>query len=453
MPTYLRYVLVLLASIPGLLVARPAEAQLYPSKFVIGQPCPAFTLHPVEQYRAASFRPADEKGKWLLLNFFSMGCASSFSSLQKLDSLNRLKRVPLTVFLIGRQEPAGAGYPDIREEYQQFQQKYRLRLPVGYSETVFQELGVESAPYSVLVDPAGVVRAIFYINTIQQATLIDFIQGKIPALPGEVYAPGVQQQETAFDYQSPLLLYGNGGKEEAFLFRSILTAAIPQGAPNPVAMQRGYGPSIQFINAPLRDLLYVAFGDTVSQYPKIQPNSYGKYYPAPVWDFALSAADSLRFLQKRYCYSLQVPVQHPHPFWLQQIMQADLEQYFGIKVAVEEREMPCYVVRLLAPKEKFLTKGGASCNGQQAMGRVVLQNAPMSALIQSLWGRYQQDTLFIDETGITAPIDLTYTSLLTDPLTAAIASLRDQGIQVALTKRRMKVFVLQRSSLGWSGQD
>jgi short-subunit dehydrogenase involved in D-alanine esterification of teichoic acids len=87
------------------------------------------------------------------------------------------------------------------------------------------------------------------------------------------------------------------------------------------------------------------------------------------------------------------------------------------------------------------------------MGRVELQNAPMRALVQSLWGRYQQDTVFIDETGIMTHIDLTYNSLLTDPLEEAIASLRQQGIEVQLTNRRMKVFVVKPSSMDWGGQD
>lgn len=445
--------LMLMALTTGLFVPYQVKSQPYPSKFEIGKPCPAFTLNQVEQYQWTSFTPSREKGKWLLLNFFSMGCASSFSSLQKLDSLNRVKGVPLKVILIGRREPTGAGYPDIREEYRQFQEKYRLSMPVGYSETVFRELGITSAPYSVLVDPVGVVRAIFYINTIQKDSLIDFILGKTQKISSELDLPEAQAKESAFDFRSPLLLHGNGGKEDAFLFRSVLTAAIPQGAPNPVAIQRGYGSSIQFINAPLRDLLYIAFGDTVSKYPKIQPNSYGKYYPEPIWDFALSAADSLRFVKQTYCYSLQVPVPYPHPFWIQQIMQADLQQYFGLRVTVEDREMPCYVLRLMAPKEQFLTKGGVTKKGQQAMGRVVLQNAPMSALIQSLWGRYQQDTLFIDETGITEPIDLTFNTLLTDPLTEAITDLRQQGIDLHLTKRRMKVFVVKPASWTWRGKD
>lgn len=444
--------LVLLVSITGLFVPCIGNGQVPITHFKIATPCPSFTLENVEQYRWPSFSPAREKGNWLLLHFFSMGCVSSFNSLRKLDSLHRLREVPLTVVLIGRMDKVGPGNPDIREEYRQFQEKYRLSMPVGYSASLFNELGIQSAPYSVLVDPTGVVRATFYVNLISQEALIGFIEGRLSVLTGDDPREHASQQHEPFDFRKPLLLNGNGGPADAFLFRSILTPALPQGAPNPVAIQRGFGNSIQFINAPIRDLLYVAFGDTVSKYPKIQPTSYGKYYPAPVWEFALSAADSQQFLHNLYCYSLQVPVPRPHPFWMQQIMQADLQQFFGIRVQVEEREMPCYVLRLLVPKAKLISKGGPSKDGQQAMGRVELQNVPMRALVQSLWGRYQQDTVFIDETGIHEPIDITYSTLVTDPLPEAIASLKQQGISVELTTRRMKVFVVRKDALASGGK-
>lgn len=412
------------------------------TKFVVGKPCPDFTLEQMQQYRSVQFQPVQARGKWLMLNFVSLGCTSSFSKLQRIDSLYRSDSALLAVVMVARIDPPSFQVPSIQEEYEQFEDRYRLTLPVGYSKTVFNDLDIRSAPYNVLVDPGGIVRHIFYINLVDQEQIREVIRGNRTSLVQRLDA-GQLESEYTYNFFRPLLIDDNGGPDTAFVFRSLLTPEIEPGGPSPMAIQQTYGRRLQFINSRLRDLIYLAFGDTVARFPHVQPNSYGQYYPDVIWEGHLSPEDSVRLLQRLYCYSLEVDWDRPDALRMQAVMQKALEQYFNIEVRQEVREMPCYVLRQLPGAPTLRSKGGPMLNGRATMGRLTLKNIPMATLIHKLWGRYQQDTVFVDKTGIDYRIDITVDALLTDPISRVAQSLRKQGMLLELSREPMTVFVVR----------
>jgi hypothetical protein len=417
-----------------------------PTAFEVGKVCPSFKVPHIQGFRHSFFKPEQSKGKWLLLNFFGLSCSSAFLNFPMLDSLYTLNGAELDVVLLGKIDTVNSYLPDIRSEFQQFKDKYGLQVPVAFSASLFDQLNVVFVPYNVLIDPEGKVQEVFYTNRINRTSILDRIRGRIPQLPNWQVTAELPDGVKAFEFGEPLLIGNNGGREDEFKFRSLLTDQLPGIGANPVAVQRGYGNGIQFFNQRLRVLIHAAYGDTTSRLPRIEPNSYGVYHPEPIWDFDMSAKDSIDLLQKLYSYDLRVPQENPDPLWIQQLMQQDLERYFGLDIKVEERLMPAYTIRVIGDKNRVLTKGGRVKREHGVMGKIALQNVPVSDLIYTLWRRYPSDTVFIDATGITGSIDVSIATLENEPLSAAIASLYRNGIEVKLVKWPMKVFVVRRTS-------
>lgn len=191
----------------------------------------------------------------------------------------------------------------------------------------------------------------------------------------------------------------------------------------------------------LRVLYAMAFGDTLWNYPMSrilglwtfpdtiknphQRRSYGKYWYRPI----LEMKDTSQFEAKyplphnRFNYMLKVPREKGTAKYLQQLMQRDLETYFGYRVRVEKRQMPCWFLKASAETQARL-KSKVS-NGQYKMyedekGNGYFKNAEVRDLIHQLEIRYgctgygaltyRSDCQppFIDATGITGNIDYTY---------------------------------------------
>jgi hypothetical protein len=437
---YLRILLIgALTAIAGFV--HPALAQNSASKFIVGQPCPDFTVDKVSGFGSGSFSPKMVKGKWLLINFFSMGCSSSFTTLERLDSIQKMLGSQVQTILIGR--PDRYIIKDIESQYELFRQKLRLSMPVAYDAGLFKELGIRAAPYNVLVDSTGIVRSIFHIGIPHESDVAAFINGRITTMPGDLTQLTGEVAEN-FNYMSPLLVNNNGGEADNYLYRSILTSALPLTGVTRFCVNSDVGNLIQMINASLDELIYLAYGDTVAAYPHVSVNCYGEVSPKAIWE-----VDQGQFKSDSgyYCYSLQVPPDKASSQAIQAMIKRDLMSYFGLHVKVEKRKMPCWkLTATKKAKQKLLSKGGKRLTGEYDLGDLTLQNVPMKSLIRQLWARYTNDLPFIDATGITGNIDLKLNVLYTDPLTSMQAELEKNGLKLVRSQKKMKVFVVDRIS-------
>ncbi|KIC93551.1 hypothetical protein OI18_17585 [Flavihumibacter solisilvae] len=415
-----------------------------PGTFVEGQPSPQFSLQDVQNFSSTSFSPADAKGKWLLLNFFAIGCASSFTSLAKIDSLQRYYVAEVQTFMVGKWDKEATGRDrELRDQYAEYQERYSLAMPFAYMpDSALKKLGVWTMPYTVLVDQAGIVRAIFHIGIPSLEQVLALIRGQIVNLPGS-YADIQQKKVThPFTFGRPLFEKGNGGPQTTYLYRSLLTPEQPFNAPNPLCINSGYGNQVQFINKSLDQLLMYAYADTMSLLPNYWQNIYGKYYPIPIWEGFKQLPD----VTKKYCYSLVVPPDRAHPFELQGIMQDDLRAGFNAVAIVETRRMPCWKLTVRKGKHADLrSKGGLPKDGEYDMAAIHLRNVPVSKLIKHLWDRYRTDDPIVDATGIDFNIDLDMDVLFTEPLDFARKALHKQGLELEQGTCFMKVVVVRPS--------
>jgi thiol-disulfide isomerase/thioredoxin len=279
-----------------------------------------------------------------------------------------------------------------------------------------------------------------------------------------------QLSEIPYYYADLLLLNGNGGGDTDFAFRSVLAKSkgwIESGSQSYIdnyiwwdkwldyvssitkidypEMREDFKKMrgrVQVVNSSLMNLYYLAYGDTLSNDPDERnpylnyeypdtikfPNwrlSYGRYWFKPV----LEVKDESPFYAQRgmsagrYNYSLKVQIGQPvSAAYLQEIMQRDLQNYFGYSVSVEDRLMPYWrliTIDTALVRLKLLTKAppGSEFGPPALNPPFVYTNGTMRDIISCLahtygYGPYDYGKLplsepapFIDETGIKGNID------------------------------------------------
>lgn len=204
----------------------------------------------------------------------------------------------------------------------------------------------------------------------------DALNQTVESILAGSYLPTPAENEIPrFQHDKLLYVGGNGGKGDNFLFRSILAEASQN--------ERYYRPShidahalarrsktftqqfkdvlatVQVTNTPLVDLYFLAYHDTLENYPESRHPGYGKQYvdyeKFPEWKRAhpdywhepvIEVADD-SLLRARWSYSLKVPEERASAAYLQKCMREDLDRYFGnhYVATLEVREMPCLFMK------------------------------------------------------------------------------------------------------------
>ncbi|MBT1704457.1 redoxin domain-containing protein [Chryseosolibacter indicus] len=306
----------------------------------------------------------------------------------------------------------------------------------------------------------------------------------------------VQANRVKFDPAKLLLIDGNGGREDSFLWRSILTrydgeihATNPEFISSyywavPGSKYFSYKDRVQLIGVSLSKLYYLAYGDTLSnvvhfrgmnwEFPDTvaMPHlktSYGKYWHEPV----LEVNDQKPFIaeksniQNRYNYSLKVPKGKGTSQAMQNALRNDLETYFGYDVSVEVRMMPYW--RLTAPDRKFASSKLLSKDQNEKIqvtdseAPFVFRNAKMRDVITMLASTFGYGLLdfgklplteqapFIDETGIAEDIDFIFDKRAT--FDEAKEHLKKLGLDLSKSTKPMKVVVIKNSVEGIKNQN
>lgn len=423
------------------------QIKINPQYPQIGKSCPDFTLTGIENYPVKTKSLSGFTGRPFVLDFFSFGCASCYENFPKTNQMKKMFGDSLDIILVGNEDPG------IHKQFDRFRIRDQLNLPFCFTKTLFQQLGIAHVPFMIWVDDAGIVQAI--------TTGIDFTPENIRRFLNHQPFPFFDQsyladekKSMAYDWTKPLLIDNNGGSDTSYYFRSLLCpwtqsleVKIPAFVSN-TAEHYGYMKRNRFqaIGIWLSMLYQMAYGDTLWQGPSLDiPNSYGQYYPEP----QLLIHDSTAFQtdpesgKGMYCYSLIVPPwKSMTTLKMQKIMQNDLENYFGFKVSVEEKRMPCWVLTADSGVGKRLkTKGGRQKIPEAADMSMI--NMPFKVLILQLALTNQHEGPFYDETGIVGNIDLHLDGFADDPAEKIAVELEKQGIHLRRSMREMKVIIVR----------
>ncbi len=353
----------------------------------------------------------------------------------------------MQVIMIGKWDPYTKKRDSaLKRQYDEYQRRYKFSMPYAYMNGgVSQKMGIWTAPLSVLVDLTGTVRLLFFVTRPSISDILSFVRGQKNDLLGNADKIFGDDNSATFDFNKLLFLEGNGGKD-TFLFRSILSPELNVVSPNPLCINSNYGNRVQFINQTLEQLFMVAFSDTMPLLPgmisnssSMISNSYGKFYPVPVWEGYKLLPD----LSKKYCYSLFVSEKTSSPLLLQHIMQRDLCLNFGAKVRVESRNMPCWKLTSDPDAHRALKSAGGTIKaGGYDFAGIHLRNVPVAVLIGHLWDRYRMEDPIVNLTGIDETIDIDLEVLFTEDISYMIAELKKHGLNLVYGKSNIKVVVI-----------
>ncbi len=417
----------------------------------LNEPCPDFRLDDVRYFQKKEISLSDFKEKWLLLDFFTTGCVSCFKSFPKMNELKNEFDGSVQIMLVGLNDGK------LPQVYEKYRQRLNLSLPVAYDKdrSVFNQFGVVGVPHIVLIDPDGIVRAI--VNGISREVIQDFLDGRHPDLLKKPYEEEIEARNKLYNPKQTLLVNGNGGRETDYLFRSILTrwnGDIVGGSQdfvsNPVdcGEVKIYG-RVQVIGFPLRHLYNMAYGDTVETMPRVawRPTSYGKQWIRPILELSDSSDFEYFSSSKKnlYNYSLSVPESRASARFLQQVMQADLSNYFGYEVHVENRLMPYWRITATASAKKTLLNHKRIDTKKESLPRdgFRMLNRPVEDLVRTLSLCFPDQYPFIDATGITENISVEVDALQTDFDDMKRSLAEKNGLILERGEKEMRVIVIR----------
>lgn len=444
-----------------LLIAQALSVQSQPKGLVypeVGKPLPDVTFNEIHYFSKSQASVQDFKGKWLILDFWTRWCGACIASFPETNQLSKEFADKVQFMLVGIPDNSARLSDEVNKKtdekirplYEKFRKKYNLELPVAYDSTLARRFGIRSYPHIIWIDEKGIVRAITSKIELTAENITAFVSGKNPTLMPKEDLMGNPYQLPKVDIMKPLLVDGNGGESTDFIYRSLLTRwkyGMPFNYDSYfVSIKEATNARACFIGVTLSNLYTVAYSDTISTVPLLNfRNSYGKYWITPLLKLSDTSEFSYNYKTGKnvFNYELIVPRDKSKRSLMQQMMQRDLQNYFGYKVTVETRIMPYWKITTLpGAGEKLRARGTQRYWGGDGHSTTVLKAMPMETVINLLWSKYQNAPPFVDETGITYKIDLTLNAILND-LNDVKKELQKNGLVLEKSEKEMKVIVIR----------
>lgn len=413
----------------------------------IGKPMPEHTFKNIYYHKKKEISLKDMKGKWMVLDFWNLGCKPCIASFPKVNKLQAHFGDKIQFLLVG-DNAAYLGLPDPKATFDRLKAKQGLDLPVVFDSTVFDRFDIGSVPHIIVIDDKGIVRAIADGVSINEENLQTFLDGGDPKialkagnLPPELVTP--------VDLDKPFLMNGNAGKDSVFLYRSVLSQwnrSMPQLV-TPVEYFDGKG-YYQVTGTMLGWLYNTAYFGKDAWHST--DTMYGRYWKEPILEISHPEDFKDDFLTGKniYNYSTIFPKEKHSKAFLMKTVQRDLDYYFDYDASVETRPMPILRLIITDPKKaaklRTKTKPGADlCVG--STGDVTgysLVNYTMPYLVQAISSFFPFDPPYVDETGIDYNVDIVLDAYMLSK-EEVLKELRRNGLDLVKGERPMKVIVIR----------
>ncbi|MES2276002.1 MAG: TlpA disulfide reductase family protein [Bacteroidota bacterium] len=411
---------------------KKANPEIYPE---VGKSCPSFILHNIKYYHRSEAKNSDFMKKWLVLDFWNKNCGACVLSFPKVSALQNQFVDKVQFIMVGIQDKEN----QIQPMFERFRKRENLLMPCAFDSTLAKRWDIYTAPYIIIIDPEGIVKAI--TGSIHANDIESFLSNKVPPL-GKVFRvhENINDTTISFDPLKPFMIGGNGAPDTPFIFRSLISKfSENQHFHIEDSICTSKPGMFQVTGQTLSTLLNYAW------YGKPKPGIGYATYPI------LNVADSSLFvrspngIQKLFCYSLILSPNKPTSKLMQSIMQSDFQLYFGYKITLEERQFPCFkMVATQKARQRLKTKGGVS-SFKVVIPKIEsrLTNWPMNDFIERI--SYGLRREIIDSTGITENIDIHINCIITD-LEDVKRELHSKGLNLEATTTLKKVLVIRDSS-------
>ncbi|MBL7697127.1 MAG: TlpA family protein disulfide reductase [Chitinophagaceae bacterium] len=401
-----------------------------------GDPFPDVVLKNMEYYKEKTAKLSSLRGKWVVLDLWTIGCRGCFKSFPKINDLQKKFERDIQFILVGQT------YPGVQQIYQRFATHYSLSLPVAYDTNLFNLFRVTMVPFIIVIDPLGKFYNSFTSIDLNEETMKMLIEGRNPQ-PRTLHDDGFESYYPAPDSRNirySRLAYANPDD----------VPFVPEFEwPCHWSTYNKYGVVFKGVSPLI--LFRVAFFGKFFMDP-YQKGWYDKYNPYLVLegvDSSLVIAD-VATNKNLYDYTFMVGDSNISSQKLQDMIQDDLNRQFPYTITNEYRLMPYYrVTASREQKEKIRTKRGKAVSpAEQAQGITgfKLRNMPIERLFFEIYNHNQLDTLFIDETGISDHIDIDLDAIMSDRESVK-EGLRKTGFEVDLQYKRLHTLVIRPRKL------
>lgn len=419
-----------------------AQAQLknYPQ---IGNVFPDFTFNDIGNFPQKSVKVSDFKGKYLILYFWGTSCIGCIKGMPGDDKLQRKYADSLQILPIGYNN--NGSY--VKSLFSEMVNQYKFVLPCAFDTTLSDRSLIDEMGYPqvIWIDKSGVVRAVSH-GEFNEDNIRKFISGKEFNHEDASYSGQKQLQRKSILTK----IETDGSNDKAVKdveFSSTLKkwqpgmgmriSDLPEIGVDTLNKQEYSEYHTRKVTA--RGLFGVAYNgynfDIFSPYT----------WPVPIFELTDSSKIASKGEELTFCYDLMVKrVRNSRPV-LMKYMQNDLASYFGYKVSIQTRMMPCYVLTVSdSVKVKKLFSGDPTLPTRslsQKGGKLNYTNVPFSGLMIYISAMMIDTTRFYDETGLKGRISLEFTGLTSD-VNVLKDNLLRYGLSLSFTKRPVKVVVV-----------
>jgi len=410
----------------------------------VGKPMPDLVIRNIAYYTKKQATVRDFRGKWLMLDFWDIHCGACIRSFPRINRIQQTFKRQLQVIMVGVQDPENKTQP----LFAKFRERQHLNFPCAFDSALAQRLDLYYMPHTILIDDKGIVRTI--VVAIDTSDIQEFLAGRSPDLP-QTYRrmkdyDTMVDRRVAFNSSKPFLVKDNGGNDSDFLCRSLLSIWHPGSQffsrPDDFRDAAKTG-QFQVLGASLDWLYNYAYFGKYSWGPG-DSSLYGNSFDRPV----LEIRDSSSFkYDRRFCYSQIRPTAGNSEKIMQETMQRDLLNFFGLRATIESRKCPYWkIIALPGTEGKLQTKGGAVFAHELSLDvGWTMSNCSISDLVDCVRGhdpgRDPMSNIYLDETGFAGNIDITLDCIMSD-LDDVRRALQAYGLDLVKGEKSMKVLVI-----------
>jgi thiol-disulfide isomerase/thioredoxin len=397
-----------------------------PPGLSVGDKVPDVLLTNIFNYSSNTAKISDFKDKLLILDFWATWCASCITHFPKMYALQKSETGKVMILLVNSKDTRDteAGVATFLNK-----RKSLYSFPYVVMDTALNKLFPHhSLPHYAIVRNNKVV-AITDAESINQASIDHLLSDTTFAL--------FVKNDNIFDKAKPLFIDGNGGETPAYSYRTTMTGQV-RGLNGYVGFQKGKDGLINRVYAINQTLasLYIIANPSYGEFER----SRILYQIENVAAFAEQRNDEPEISNRQFTYESLFP--SCDKVAALNIMRADLNRYFKLKIDSEYRDTLCYLLRLNDAKR--ISIAPAELKAETNIDEVTnapkyLNNLPVDYLRRELQEFYKIP--FIDETKLKDNVILNLPANLMDEATLT-ESLRKQGIMLTREKRKISYLTL-----------
>lgn len=404
----------------------------------VGEPFPDFIFE-VNDFKKDKVKLDDFKGKWLVINFWSLGCTSCFTSFRNIKEIQTSYGDRIEFLLVAKDDERL--YGNTEKIYHRISTNMQLKVPAAFDTLDRTSWGIKAYPHMFIITPQGILYAITDGRDLSVEKIKKLIAGDdvhfYPLMVERELDNNTLYTDENVQYLS-LIKKSEGKHQET----DVDLADVRSGE---------LRDNWSVFNVPLYGLYnYAYFGKWLWT---IHDPIYGAVSAYPVLqmrDTTLFSFDFKAFPSRgTYDCVIKLPLHQATSEILMSELRESLRQSFGYNVTVETRTMPVWKLKADARTAKALRSTGQSQyeSGGSRAGGFVLKNQSMKRLLTLLTLNFPNDAKipFLDCTGITGNIDFSIEADMTD-MKDVQRHLDQYGLSLIMSSAPMKVLVLSDST-------